>query len=75
MKNVLHPALQRKQILEGVLKSLWQSHLKIAKISTDKAGKKLEVDEKKQSEMNDVERAKLADQEKKNVAANQERED
>ena len=31
MKSVLHPALQRKQIVESVLKSLWESHLKIAK--------------------------------------------
>jgi hypothetical protein len=37
MKSILHPALQRKQILEGVLKSLWQSHLKIAKESGDKS--------------------------------------
>ena len=33
MKSILHPSLQRKQIVESVLKSLWESHLKIAKQS------------------------------------------
>lgn len=28
LKSVLHPELQRKQILCGVMKTLWESHLK-----------------------------------------------
>ena len=66
MKSILHPALQRKQVLEGVLKSLWESHLKIAKASGDKVSQKLESDAQKQQNLNDVERAKLMDKEKKN---------
>ena len=59
MKSILHPALQRKQIVESVLKSLWESHLKIAKQSGDKMSQKLEADTKKLDNLNDVERAKL----------------
>ena len=63
LKTVLHPELQRKQILCGVMKSLWESHLKNQKQSMDQVSKKIQAETKK---LNDVERAKQKDQEIKN---------
>uniref|UniRef100_A0A7S3IRD3 Uncharacterized protein n=1 Tax=Strombidium inclinatum TaxID=197538 RepID=A0A7S3IRD3_9SPIT len=58
MKEELHPELQRKQVLQGVLKSIWE--MKPKEAEPEEKAKTVVV-----SEINDVERARMNDIRKK----------
>ena len=60
-KSVLHPQLQKKQILCDCLKGLWETQLRVQKQKLQQQTEKMNKETEKLAALNDVDRAKLND--------------
>lgn len=60
-KSILHPQLQKKQILNEALKGLWDQQVRVQKQKLQQQTDQMKKETEQMDGLNDLERAKLND--------------